>query len=104
MGHIGGNPTGPAPADAHFRRLVTRASEKYGFDCCHICKRPFTSLEPMIIGRVRRAGVRVVGECCGDRLHSIIGAGIYIAMPDWMRAIPSGGGDLRAAGCALVCR
>jgi hypothetical protein len=90
VGHIGGNPTGgAAPVDEHFRRLVKRASEKFGYDNCHVCKRPFTGQQTMLIGRLRRGGVRVVGECCGDRLDSIIGVGVYIAMPEWLRAIPS---------------
>jgi hypothetical protein len=89
VGHIGSSPSGPAPADARFRRLVARASQKYGFDCCHGCKRPFKPHETMLIGRLRGGGVRIVAACCTDRLDSIIGCGIYVAMPDWMRAIPS---------------
>jgi hypothetical protein len=49
------------------------------------------SLETMMAGRLRRGGVRVVGACCGDRLDTIIGGGIYVAMPAWMRQIPSQG-------------
>jgi hypothetical protein len=93
MGHIGNSPTGGArPAEARFRRLVERASQKFGYDCCHCCKRPFRSHETMLVGRVRRGGgVRIVGDCCGDRLGTIIGGGIYVALPEWVRAIPSQG-------------
>jgi hypothetical protein len=43
----------------------------------------------MIIGRLRGGGVRVVGSCCADRLNIVIGGGIYVEMPEWLRAIPS---------------
>jgi hypothetical protein len=79
------SPTGPA--DARFRRLVARAAQRHGHDICHGCSRPFKSQEAMLIGRMRRGGVRVVGECCGDRLNTVIGGGIYVALPDWIRPI-----------------
>jgi hypothetical protein len=90
VAHIGTSPTGAGSADARFRRLVERARRKFGYDNCHVCKRPFTGQQTMLIGRLHRGGgIRIVGECCADQLATVIGGGIYVAMPQWLRAIPS---------------
>lgn len=76
-------------------------------DHCHGCRRPYQDSDLSLVGRDIAGRPLMVGECCRDRLVSIIAAAVYFRLipvapwavddRDWFKANPRRSHRMRAA-------